>query len=60
VIDRQGIFCSECAMTAPASARGWKAEIGDDPRDDDAPEVVMFCPECWHREFGAPVTHPEI
>jgi hypothetical protein len=31
---------------------GWKAEIGDDLRDHDPPEVVVFCPECWEREFG--------
>jgi hypothetical protein len=29
----------------------WKAEIADDLRDDDPPEVVMFCPDCWEREF---------
>lgn len=44
--------CAECDRRAPTTAQGWKAEIGDDVRDDDPPEVVMFCPECWSREFG--------
>jgi hypothetical protein len=44
--------CAECVRLAPPDAPGWKAEIGDDLRDDDPPEVVMFCPECWEREFG--------
>ena len=43
--------CIECGRSAPSDAQGWKAEIGDDLRDDDPPEVVMFCPECWDREF---------
>jgi hypothetical protein len=37
---------------APPDGLGWKAEIGDDQRDDDPSEVVMFCPDCWEREFG--------
>ena len=45
--------CAECGRTATLNAERWKAEIGEDPRDDDdPPEVVMFCPECWEREFG--------
>jgi hypothetical protein len=46
------VRCAECGRIAPPDAPGWKADIGDDPRDDDPPEVVMFCPECWDREFG--------
>jgi hypothetical protein len=30
----------------------WKADVGDDPRDDDPPKVVILCPVCWEREFG--------
>jgi hypothetical protein len=44
--------CAECDRVAPLGASGWKAEIGDDPRDNDPAEVVLFCPECWEREFG--------
>jgi hypothetical protein len=47
------LVCVECGTRAPLDAAGWKADIGDDPRDHDPPEVVLFCPECWAREFGA-------
>jgi hypothetical protein len=47
------LVCIECDTVAPEPAEGWKAEIGDDLRDDDPPEVVILCPECWDREFGA-------
>jgi hypothetical protein len=46
------LVCVECGAVAADPADGWKAEIGNDPRDDDAPEVVILCPECWEREFG--------
>jgi hypothetical protein len=45
------LVCAECGTTAPPDAHGWKAEIGDDPCDEDPPEVVMFCAECWQHEF---------
>jgi hypothetical protein len=44
--------CAECGCAAPLDAQRGKAEIGDDLREDDPPEVVLFCPECWEREFG--------
>jgi hypothetical protein len=44
--------CVECGRLPTTGADGWKAEIGDDLRDDDLPEVLRFCPECWQREFG--------
>jgi hypothetical protein len=47
------LVCIECDTVAPEPAEGWKAEIGDDLRDDDPPEVLILCPECWDREFGA-------
>jgi hypothetical protein len=46
------LVCAECGMVARDQADGWKAEIGDDVRDHDAPEVVILCPDCWEREFG--------
>jgi hypothetical protein len=46
------LVCAECGTTARPTAKGWKAEIGDDLRDDDPPDVVTFCPACWDREFG--------
>jgi hypothetical protein len=47
------LVCKECGTTASGNAEGWKAEIADDLRDDDPPEVVILCPRCWEREFGA-------
>jgi hypothetical protein len=46
------LLCAEYGAAASGNADGWTAEIGDDPRDDDPPEVVILCPECWRREFG--------
>jgi hypothetical protein len=46
------VICRECGALAAEGAEGWKAEIGDDLRDDDPPEVVILCPDCWKREFG--------
>jgi hypothetical protein len=46
------LVCVECGATASGSAEGWKAEIGDDLRDDDPPVIVILCADCWEREFG--------
>jgi hypothetical protein len=46
------LVCVECGATASGNAKDWKAEIGDDLRDDDPPEVVILCVDCWKREFG--------
>ena len=46
------LICVECRTVAPDGAVGWRAEIGDDLRDNDLPEVVILCPDCWEREFG--------
>jgi hypothetical protein len=43
--------CAECGKEAPPDARGWRADIADDLRDDDPAFVVVFCPTCWEREF---------
>jgi hypothetical protein len=48
------LCCAECRRVAPPDAPVWKADIGDDLRDNEPPEVVLFCPECWEREFGTP------
>lgn len=47
--------CQECRRIAEtaAEAQGWRAYIGDDPRDDEPPEVAVYCPSCAAREFGA-------
>jgi hypothetical protein len=45
--------CIECGPLAPTAARGWKAELADDPRDKAEPELAIDCPACHAREFGA-------
>jgi len=35
--------CVECGREA-ADAKGWKADIADNSRDDEPAEVVVFCP----------------
>jgi hypothetical protein len=44
--------CLECGRVSPPGARGWKAEIGSVPEEDDAPELVIYCPRCWESEFS--------
>jgi hypothetical protein len=36
----------------PSEAAGWRAYIGYDIREDDAPAVFVFCTECAELEFG--------
>jgi len=52
VLKMKELCCAECGRPAPPDARDWKAEIGEDPRDGEPAEVVVFCPGCWEREFG--------
>jgi hypothetical protein len=47
--------CVECDTLAQHGACGWKAELADDPRDDKAPEIAIYCPDCYVREFGTPI-----
>jgi hypothetical protein len=46
--------CVECADEADELATGWRAYRAGDLDDDDVIEVLMFCPPCAEREFGAP------
>jgi endogenous inhibitor of DNA gyrase (YacG/DUF329 family) len=43
--------CAECGTESTEGARGWRALLGVD--DDDREEVVVLCPTCANREFGA-------
>ena len=31
---------------------GWRAYLLRDPREDEEPVVVTYCPECARREFS--------
>jgi hypothetical protein len=41
--------CIECGRVSRENERGWTAHL----KDDEPEEVVIFCPECDEREFGA-------
>lgn len=43
--------CIECRRES-ATGRHWRAYLADDPRDDDPPELALYCPSCAEREFG--------
>jgi hypothetical protein len=53
VVEEQLLRCVECATVSPPGAGAWKAELADDPRDDEEPELAIYCPRCHLREFGS-------
>lgn len=46
------VRCDECQKEAEKKASGWLAVRVDLPDDPDGPEVVVFCPACYEREFA--------
>lgn len=38
--------CEECSTLPPADGLGWRWERAADG------SRVLYCPECWEREFG--------
>jgi hypothetical protein len=39
--------CEECGKLGEGSMDGWRALLGVDADDEDAPErAYLFCPEC--------------
>jgi len=47
--DREPLVCVECGRTPDAdenAADNWWAE------SDGTGELLVFCPQCWRREFG--------
>ena len=55
--------CVECGRVS-GDGEGWRAEIANDPEDDEPAEVAVYCPACWEREFagedGAPSARPDV
>jgi hypothetical protein len=43
--------CEECGWENDDGALGWVALLGYDPREDDFPTAVVYCPDCAEREF---------
>jgi hypothetical protein len=45
--------CEECGKLGEGSMEGWRAMLGTDIDDENAPtETYLFCPACADREFG--------
>jgi hypothetical protein len=45
--------CEECGKLGEDSMKGWRALVGTDVDDEDAPtEAYLLCPACADREFG--------
>jgi hypothetical protein len=47
------VVCAECDAFAGDGAAGWRAFLAYDPREDEQPLTVSYCPLCARREFGA-------
>ena len=43
--------CVECGATSE-TGEGWMAALADTTDDEEPDEIVLYCPECWRREFG--------
>lgn len=46
------ILCAECTIATVEFERGWRGYLTDDSYEPSV--VVILCPECAEREFGAP------
>jgi len=46
-----GLRCLECGKASSGSARGWRALLGGGYEGED-PEIGVYCPDCFGREFG--------
>jgi hypothetical protein len=56
-VPRTGLACLECGARADDRAHGWQAFLADGiefPR----PQVLVYCPSCADREFGAGASRP--
>jgi hypothetical protein len=48
--------CVECGAVADEGADGWRGyrtDLAESADDDTVPAVMVYCPECAEREFGA-------
>jgi hypothetical protein len=45
------ILCAECTVATVEFERGWRGYLTDDEYEPAV--VVILCPECSEREFGA-------
>ena|GEM_PF-5605270 len=45
------ILCAECTVATVEFERGWRGYLTDGEREPSV--VLILCPECAEREFGA-------
>jgi hypothetical protein len=43
--------CEECGAVSTHEAEGWRSYLAFDPREDEYPAAVNYCPDCARREF---------
>jgi len=48
----EGVRCVECDRVAEGTPDGWKAFVGGGYEGEPI-EVLVYCPACADREFGA-------
>jgi hypothetical protein len=47
------VRCEACGKVVEEPMDGWRALLGVDVDDEDAPEQAhLYCPDCAEREFG--------
>lgn len=46
------LVCEECGRANTGAAAGWQFHLVD-LDDDGVEEVIVYCPDCGEREFGA-------
>jgi DNA-directed RNA polymerase subunit RPC12/RpoP len=49
-VREERLRCAECGREAEDDTRGWRGLHGRE-YPEDQPETLVFCPECWEREF---------
>jgi hypothetical protein len=52
-----GLRCVECGVPADNRAAGWQAFLADGIEFPRA-QVLVYCPRCAEREFGAGSSRP--
>jgi hypothetical protein len=43
--------CAECGAEADDRTRGWRVMLGEEWETDGSLFVVIYCPDCFAREF---------
>jgi hypothetical protein len=46
------LICVECAARVDEHAPDWRAYVAEPDENDDGEFVLVYCPDCAHREFG--------